>query len=173
MIWCLWSAHHSTQTQLLRVILFFISQETPGKIVTYSGLSFSIGKLTPFGASQVTLVVKNPPANAGDLREAGWIPGLGRSPGEGNGNSLQYSGLENPMDRGSWWATVHGVARARYHWATDHSTVRKQLTDLNESPALWDWVPSEHLGLISQPLSVSLLWRLVYLGVKEGVRECR
>jgi len=54
-------------------------------------------------------VVKNPPANAG---EAGSIPGSGRSPGEGNGNPLQYSCLENPMDRGAWWATVHGVTKS-------------------------------------------------------------
>ena len=53
------------------------------------------------------LVVKNPPAKAGDT---GSTPGLGRSPGEGNGNPLQYSCLGNPMDRGSWWATVHRVA---------------------------------------------------------------
>ena len=51
-------------------------------------------------------VVKNPPVNAGDL---GLIPGSGRPPGEGNGNALQYSSLENFMDRGAWWATVHGV----------------------------------------------------------------
>ena len=48
--------------------------------------------------------------NAGDL---GSIPGLGRSPGEGNGNPLQYSCLENPMDRGAWWATVHGVLKSQ------------------------------------------------------------
>ena len=48
--------------------------------------------------------------NVGDL---GLIPGLGRSPGEGNGNPLQYSGLENPMDRGAWWATVYGVTKSR------------------------------------------------------------
>ena len=52
--------------------------------------------------------VKNPPANAGD---AGSVPWLGRSPGEGNGNPLQYSYLGNPMDGGVWWATVHGVAK--------------------------------------------------------------
>ena len=57
--------------------------------------------------SQVALVVKNPSANAGDLIVAGSIPGLGRSPGEGNGNPLQYSCLENPMDRGAWRAIVH------------------------------------------------------------------
>ena len=58
----------------------------------------------------VALVVKNLPANARDVRDAGSIPGLGRSPGEGNGNPLQYSCLENPKDREAWWATVHGVA---------------------------------------------------------------
>ena len=54
-------------------------------------------------------VVKNPPANAEDARDVGLIPGLGRSPGERNGNPLQYSCLGIPMDRGAWWATVHGV----------------------------------------------------------------
>ena len=53
-------------------------------------------------------VVKNPPANAGHM---GLIPDPGRSPGEGNGNPLQYSCLENPMGRGAWWATVHGIAK--------------------------------------------------------------
>ena len=57
------------------------------------------------GAPQVVLVVKNPPVNAGDMRDAGSIPGSGRSPGGGRGNPLQYSCLENPMDQGSWWAT--------------------------------------------------------------------
>ena len=56
-------------------------------------------------------VGKTLPANAGNARDVGSIPGLGRSPGEGNGNPLQYSCLENPMDRGAWWATVHGVAK--------------------------------------------------------------
>ena len=63
------------------------------------------------GASQVALMVKNPPASAGDLRDAGSIPGSGRSPGEGHGNPLQYSCLENPMDRGGWRATAYGVAK--------------------------------------------------------------
>ena len=53
-------------------------------------------------------VVKNPPANAG---HTGSISGLGRSPGEGNGNPLQYSCLGNPINRGTWWAIVHGVAK--------------------------------------------------------------
>ena len=53
-------------------------------------------------------MVKNPPANTGDGDS---IPGSGRSPGGGNGNPLQYSCLENPMDGGAWWATVYGVAK--------------------------------------------------------------
>ena len=62
------------------------------------------------GASQVVLVVNNQPVNAGDLRDSASIPGSGRSPGGGHGNPLQYSCLENPMDRGVWWATVHRIA---------------------------------------------------------------
>ena len=60
--------------------------------------------------NQVSSVGKSSSCNAGDL---GSIPGLGRSPGEGNGNTLQYSCLENPMDRGAWWATVHGVSKSQ------------------------------------------------------------
>ena len=64
-------------------------------------------------ASQVALVVKNPTANAGDLGDVGSIPGLERSPGEGHGYPLQCSCLENPMDRGAWWATVHGITKSQ------------------------------------------------------------
>ena len=64
-------------------------------------------------ASQVVLMVKNQPANAGDLRDVSLIPGSERSPGGGHGNPLQYSCLENPMDRGAWWATVHGVTTSQ------------------------------------------------------------
>ena len=56
-------------------------------------------------------MVKNPPANAGDVKDSGSIPELGRSPGGGHGNPLQYFRLENSMDRGVWQATVHGVAK--------------------------------------------------------------
>ena len=55
----------------------------------------------PTGASKVVLMVKNPPANAGDIRDMGSVPGSGRSPGGGHGNPLKYSCLENPMDRGA------------------------------------------------------------------------
>ena len=57
-------------------------------------------------------MVKNPSANAGDIRDTGSIPEVGISPGGGHDNPLQYSGLENPMDRGAWWATVHEVAES-------------------------------------------------------------
>ena len=63
----------------------------------------------------MALVVKNPPANAGDVRDVGSILVSGRSPGEGNGNPLQYPCLKSPMDRGSWWATVHGVSRVGHN----------------------------------------------------------
>ena len=63
-------------------------------------------------ASQVALVIKNPLDNAGDAREAGSVPGLGRSPGGGHGNPLQYCCLENPVDRGAWRATVSRVSKS-------------------------------------------------------------
>ena len=66
-----------------------------------------------FGASQVVLVVKNLPANAGDIRDMGSVPGLGRSAGGGHSNPLQYSCLGNPTDRVPWQAAVHRVAQIR------------------------------------------------------------
>ena len=62
-------------------------------------------------ASLGALLIKNMPASAGDTRDMGSTPGLGKSSGEGNGNPRQYSYLENPMDRGAWSATVHGTAK--------------------------------------------------------------
>ena len=78
--------------------------------------TFSLGwAFSQFGASQVAPVVKSLPANAGDVRDAGSVSGLGRSPGGEQGYPLQYPCLENPMDRGAWQATVHGSKRAGYH----------------------------------------------------------
>ena len=74
-------------------------------------ISVSNGSGFPGGS-----VVKNLPANAGDSRATGSIPESGRSPGEGNGHPLQYSCLENSMDKEAWWATVHGVT-VRHNWA--------------------------------------------------------
>ena len=66
-------------------------------------------------ASQMALVVKKLPANGEDIRYMGLTPGLGRSPGGGHGNPLQYSCLENLMDRGAWQATVKGLQRVRHN----------------------------------------------------------
>ena len=81
---------------------------------SFFGVSTHLDKINEYyGASQVTLVVKNLPANAGDLRDNEFNPWVGRSPGGGHSNPLQYSWLENPMDRGPWQATVHGVAKSQ------------------------------------------------------------
>ena len=78
---------------------------------------FNMKRLGIFWASQVALVVKNLPANAGDMRR-GSIPGLGRSARDGNGSPLQYSCLKNPMNKGAWRATVHKVAKLDANEAT-------------------------------------------------------
>ena len=75
--------------------------------------SLGVKKQASTPASHVAPVATNPPANAGDVGDMGSIPGSGRSPGEGNGNPLQYSCQGNPMDRGAWWTTVPGVAKSR------------------------------------------------------------
>ena len=85
-------------------------------------------------ASKVALVVKNLPVNAGDTRDAGSIPGLGRSPGVGNGNLLQYSCLEHPMDRGAWRATVHRVTKE-----SDMTLVTRQQQKANKMIHFWDF----------------------------------
>ena len=72
-------------------------------------------------ASQVALVIKNSPDNVGDLRNAGLILGSGRSPGGGHGNPVQYSCLENPMDRGAWWAMVHRITELDTTEAIQHA----------------------------------------------------
>ena len=69
-------------------------------------------------------MVKNLSANVGDIRGTGSIPGSRRSPGRGHGNPLQYSCLENPMDRGAWWATVHRLAESDTTEATEHAHAR-------------------------------------------------
>ena len=69
-----------------------------------------VDRMVRVGASQMTIVVKNPHANAGDIRDVGSVPGSGRSPGGGHRNPLQYSCLKNPTDRGAWRASVHRFA---------------------------------------------------------------
>ena len=75
-------------------------------------------------------MVKNLPANAGEARDSGSVPGSGRFPGEGDGNPLQHSRLENPMDRGAWWATVHGVAK-------NQTRLKRLSTDACSNPGAW------------------------------------
>ena len=94
--------------QLICWFTFFFSAATSH----YTFCAYSV-KYSIFRASQVALAVKNLPANAGDLRDSGWIPGSGGTPGEENSNSCQYFCLENSMDRGAWWAAVYGVAKSR------------------------------------------------------------
>ena len=79
-------------------------------------------------------MLKNLPTSAGDTRDAGSIPGSGRAPGEGNGNPLQYSCLENPIDREVWWATVHRIVKSRtrlkrlsMHTRLEYTRLRKSL----------------------------------------------
>ena len=78
-------------------------------------------RVTPSLGFRVALVVKNLPANAGDIRDTRSVPGSGRSPGGGHGNPLQYSCLENPMDRGAWWATVQGVVKSQTQLKHTHA----------------------------------------------------
>ena len=91
-------------------------------------------------ASQVALVVKNPTANTGDVRDMGLIPGLGRSPGGGNGNPLQYSCLEKSMDRGAWRATVLGGPRNwtwLSHWAYTYIIDYVNVLNTSRSVSFW------------------------------------
>ena len=88
-------------------------------------------------ASQVALGVKSLPASAGDIRDAGLIPGSGRSPGGEHGNPLQYSWLETPMDRGDWWDTVHRVAKS-WTWLKWLSTVHvNYIFQIKKEKNLW------------------------------------
>ena len=79
-------------------------------------------------------MVKNPAANAGDAGDLGYITGMGRSPGVGNGNPLQYSCLENSMDRGAWQATVHGVQRAGHDQVTAYTDTCIMCPEVGSSP---------------------------------------
>ena len=94
-----------------------------GRATVFYGLHYR-----PNRASQVVLVVKNPPTNAGDIRDMGSIPASGRSPGRGRGNPLQYSCLENPMDRGAWQVTVQKVAKS-WTWLKQLSMHAQMHTD--------------------------------------------
>ena len=87
-------------------------------------------------------MVKNLPANEGDVRDMGLIPGWGRSPGGRHGNPLQYSCLENLMDRGAWWVTVHGVAKSWMRLST-HAHGRNQEKIKTKKKKNWGWCGGE------------------------------
>ena len=91
-------------------------------------------------------MVKNLPVNAGDVRDLGSIPGLGRSPGGGHSNLLQYSCLENPMDRGAWGATVHRVAQS---W-TRLKRLSRQMHLGHVDMWPWAWVSVERPRLFEK-----------------------
>ena len=103
-----------------------VQDESPGELLwgSWSWKKNRVGIGGDEWASQVVLVVKNPLANAGDTGDRGSIPGLGRSPGGGYGNPLQYSCLENPMDRGFWPLQSTGSRRIRRDWASMHACRR-------------------------------------------------
>ena len=100
-----------------------------------------------FWPTQLTLVVKNLPANAGNIRDMSSIPGPGRSPEGGHGSPLQYSYLENPVDRGAWWATVHRVTKS---WTRLSMHAIFHLKRENHSLSCFHFVPlpvSQHIIL--------------------------
>ena len=116
-----------------------------------SGSKFPCSLRGLIGLPHVVLEVKNPPARAGDVRDAGLIPGLRRSSGEGNGNPLQYSCLENSIDRGARRATVHGVSNSQTWPGTVQHMVTAQLRGMKP------WT----LAFLSlPPSSFSMTWVL-------------
>jgi len=128
----------------------------------------------------VVLVVKNLPANAGDARDVGSIPGLGRCPGEGNGTLLQYSCQENSTGRIAWWVTVHGVAKSQMWMSTcTYSDSISIYWCINKSEALcgriirnkaWNTYPQFSLG--NNKAYTPNIENLILLKEKFEVLEC-
>ena len=139
-----------------------------GMLRTLACLCFSLlgGKYENTWASQVVLMIKNPPANKAEARDPGLIPGSGRSPGKGNGNTLQYSYLENPMNRGSWWVTIHSFAESN---TTEHTVHMR--TKLISVQAVWEPV---HQGCLRKLAALPLETLRFMTGVLPflSVEEC-
>ena len=112
--------------------------------------------------SRVALVVKKPPASTRNIKDKGSIPGSGRSPGEGHGNPLQYSCLENPKDRGAWWATVNGVPKSWRDWRDLACTHARHLLGVVNTAVKNNCVEVmfEYLFLFLWCISVSVIARL-------------
>ena len=108
--------------------VFPLSKLSPSPSIVLKGEYYFllIGIIIKEGASRVALVVKNQPSNAGDVRDSGLIPGSGRTPRGGHGHPLQYSCLDDPMDRGAWRAMVHKVRKSRTQlkWLSTHALLK-------------------------------------------------
>ena len=108
--------------------VFPLSKLSPSPSIVLKGEYYFllIGIIIKEGASRVALVVKNQPSNAGDVRDSGLIPGSGRTPGGGHGHPLQYSCLDDPMDRGAWRAMVHKVRKSQTQlkWLSTHALLK-------------------------------------------------
>ena len=98
---------------LVTYLMCGVKKKDQSVLVTQIFCKYLLSLYYKCGASQVALVVKNPTASARNVRDPGSIPGLGRSPEGRHGNPLQYSCLENPIDGGGWWGTVHKVAKSQ------------------------------------------------------------
>ena len=114
-------------------------------------------------------VVKNPPVNAGDARDAGSISGSGKSPKKGNGNPLQYSCLKNSMERGAWWATVHAISKSQT-WLNMHACIQKKIWIIKGKLISRSYVralkwitESECIHPINTPCCLLTIWLMSYL----------
>ena len=133
----LWLWHSCSWTSVL--CSFITVNYTARNLVLI--LSHILDVVSPLKGFPGGTVVKNPSANAGDSRDVGLIPGSGRSPGVGNGNPLQYSCLENSMDRRCWWATVHGVTKSQTRLSRrEHTLPSSRLS----GSGIWWWQVSKH-----------------------------
>ena len=116
-----WYSHSYVSSQHMRIYVYFllVCTNLTTLLASYYILQCTlVASLNSIGASQVVLMIKNLPADAGDRRDVGSIPGLGRYPGERKGDPLQYSCLENSLDRGAQQAIVRGVAES---WTQLHT----------------------------------------------------
>ena len=123
---CIRSSYHGQNKSTCSYFIFVDTdrwQEDNNCLLEFNMLKHLVG------VSQVVQVVKKPPANSGDTRDTVLILGSGRSPGGGQGNIFQYSGLENPMDRGAWWSTA--LQRIRHNWSNFASIHLINLLQIN------------------------------------------
>ena len=109
-------SYHSFATSSLHNFTRYLLLRAPPSTWKFLQISFRLS-LSSVRSSQVAQVVKKPPINTGDKKDEGWIPGLGRSPGGGHGNPLQYSCLENPMERETWRLQSMGSQRVQHDWS--------------------------------------------------------